>query len=318
LLFAVRAATILRLVNRRLKRTLAIGFACLMAALAAFVVWKATTRSTVPEDTPAPHWASKTEGPDADLHAAMELAQAGKCREALPALDRRVNAAPDDWMALGLRSDCYQSIGRDADALVDIRRVASRFPADGTVAVRLIKLLIKVGKKDEALALTEKLVQQSPESAEAYLVLSDFEAERDLEKSVRLIETYVALAWDGKATDGHLRETIEDPVDGTYAKRVIAKFRAGLPEGDGREARAEIEARWYIVNKYSDLAPFDHVKDKPLGHLLRYLDLAKAHGEPDQVRYAKAKDLAARFKKQVREAELLGARPDAGAEAPAP
>lgn len=304
--------------NRRFKRNLALGFAGLVAALVVLVVWKATRKPVADAGPKSPHWASKTEGPDADLHAAMELVATGKCQQALAGLDRRLQAAPDDWMALGIRSDCTQSLGRHEEALVDLRRVAARFPADGTLAVRLIKLLVKAGKKDEAFGLAEKLVRDSPDAAEAYAVLSDFEAERDPAKSVRLIETYVALAWDGKATDGPLREIIEDPVDGTYAKRVIAMYRASLPEGDGRDARAELEARWHIVNKYSDLAPFDQTKHRPLGHLLRYLDLAKAHGEPDPARYAKAKELAARFKKQARESELPGWRPDAGAEAPAP
>lgn len=274
-------------------------------ALAAIVVWRGVKKPARPKRVDTPHWPVPTDSEDADLYKAAELQAAGKLDEAVAAYTKLLDREPKSWLALGNRASCYEALGQDEKAIEDLERLAQTGLRNSNPWWRIARLQHKLGRHDAARVAAEKSIQIEPQLADPYLVLSDLQADKDLRKSIDLMEEYLQRAWKGSVRDEDERKKVEDKNSGIYVQRLIAQFRTSLPVGPDRDARAQMEAHWYAALKYVDFAPLWTTKYKTLDHLMSYLRLAKTLGDPDRARYAKAREMVPRLKAEIRKNEEL-------------
>jgi hypothetical protein len=94
-------------------------------------------------------------------------------------------------------------------------------------------------------------------------------------------------------------------------RRVIQLRRDALPEGPLRNERGEMEARWYVAQRYLDQATMLPTQTLALEQLQIYFDLAKRYGDPDQARFTRASQLAVQLKGELRAAALPREKPAA-------
>ena len=100
------------------------------------------------------------------------LARTGQYEEAVPYLEKAVDADPtnmDAWYNLGV---AYQKLDRNQDALSIFERLVWGRPSDRTYQYGLGSVLRKLGKKDEALKVFKKAVQIDSQYLEARYALA--------------------------------------------------------------------------------------------------------------------------------------------------
>jgi len=298
---------------RRNLRLIPLLLGVIALASAALVVWRSVGRSARPKHAAAPRWPLPTDSQDAELYAAFEFQANGKLDEAVATFTRILAKDPKSWIALGSRASCYEALGQDAKAVEDLERLAGTGLRNSNPWWRIARLQLKLGHKEEARAAAEKSIQIEAKLADPYLVLSELEADKNLRRSLDLLEEYLQRAWKGSVQDDDDRKKVEDSNSGTYIRRLVAMFRESLPDAPGRDGLAEMEAHWYAALKYADFAPLWTTKYRTLEHLMTYLRLAKAHGDPDRARFARAQEMVPRLKAEIRKNEELPEdRTDAG------
>jgi tetratricopeptide (TPR) repeat protein len=277
-----------------------VGLAAIAVLVARNWLWEPPAKKKA---EPTPHWPTQKEHADADLYAAMSLEKEGLLDEAIAAYTRLLEKQPDSWFLLGTRANCYEKMGSHALAIQDLRALAALKKRGSNPYWRIARLSLLVGKNDEARAAAEASIKLDPKLADPYRVLSDLEAERDIEKSVEYLESYLQRAYTGAVRHQEDRDRVEDKEEGTYIQRLTEMYKKSLPQEPGLDTRAAIRAHWHAAKKYNDITPLWTVKYETLGHLRAYLRLAKAHGDPDRERFAEAREMAKRLTAEIRARE---------------
>jgi len=278
-----------------------LGLVAIAVLVARNVLWEPPHREKKAAQTP--HWPVSKESADAEVYAALKLESEGKLDEAAAAYTRLLEKQPDSWFLLGTRANCYERMGSYALAIQDLRRLAALEKRGSNPYWRIARLALLLNKPEEARAAAEASIKLDPKLADPYRVLSDLEADRDIDKSVELLESYLQRAYTGAVRHEGDRESVEDKEAGTYIKRLTEMYRQRLPDSEDRDVRAAMEARWHAAKKYTDITPLWTVKYETLDHIKGYLALAKAHGDQNRERFAKARDMAKRLKAEIRAQE---------------
>jgi tetratricopeptide (TPR) repeat protein len=260
----------------------------------------------------SPSWEMQKTDADPDLVQALKLQAAGKDQDALVSFDKALARNPTDWFAVAGEANSYEALHRTAEAVASLRKWAELQPRSAAPWIRIATAASRTGDKKLAREAAERATRLDPDLADPYLVLSDLAADDDPAQCVALLEEYLRRVYNSKSLDAPARGRVEQADDGTYIRRLIALHLSRTPEGPARQARAEMDARWYAVQKYADLAP-SAARYKRLEHLMGYLRLARSFGDPDRARFAKAQEMLAKLKTDIREGDPLGAgRGDAG------
>jgi tetratricopeptide (TPR) repeat protein len=275
-----------------------------LAAAAVLIAKSALWKPEAPErGEKRPHWpAGEGERPDEALVAALTLEGEGRLEDAVAKYGEVLERAPENWLARIGRAKLLERLGRPEEARDDLAALTRAQPRNVTGWLHLAALAVRLGDGEGARRAAKTALDLRPDHADPYLIMSDVDAEADLEKSLASLEEYLRRVWAGNFHDDAMRRQVEDREGGKYLRRVMERFRRQLPEGPERDARAEIEARWYMAGKYLDFAVFG-TKSVTLSHLKRYLDLVRVYGDPDAERFARAQEMAARLKQEIRQEE---------------
>jgi tetratricopeptide (TPR) repeat protein len=243
------------------------------------------------------HWPMDKERPDPEMMRAMQLETDRKWEEALRAYDAILARDADNWLARGGRVHCFEELGRQEEAIAELGRLVESRPNEPRLLARLALAHLRSGRRAEARALAEKAVALRAELPDPYFVLAETEA--DAKKGVAVLEEYLARAWVTLGDENVLREVV-DARAGKYVQRMIEARRQELPEGPLREVQAEVDGRWRVAQWYMERDQVLPTKRYALDQLLAYLEVTRNHGDPDQARFAKARQLAARLKEELR------------------
>lgn len=134
-----------------------------------------------------------------ELHAATELVQTNKCKEALPALQDVVRRDPHNFSALSLTAFCLEQEGRIDSALnLYLKASQENELAAGPVA-NAAKCLVKLGRRAEAEKEYRRALTLDPSLAEAAASLGRILRERgERDDALRVLDAAVAAGSHGE------------------------------------------------------------------------------------------------------------------------
>jgi tetratricopeptide (TPR) repeat protein len=181
------------------------------------------------------------------------LAAAGRCKEALPHLDRALRLDPGHARAYSDRGRCWAILGEPARGLQDLDRAVQAAPRDMSPYFQRAGLRADAGDAAGALADLDRSIQLDPLNAAARAARAGLqerlgharEAKLDAESAYRQVETFMSRkravvdqvleAWRAKSVRASPRPVVA-------ASDPLKAAREALAAGAPRDAIAHLDA----------------------------------------------------------------------------
>jgi tetratricopeptide (TPR) repeat protein len=147
--------------------------------------------------------------------AAQSLVHLRRSQEALPYLDRLIDARPDEWQYRFNRGFAYGTLERWRDAIEDYKAAATAFRDDYSTAFNLAQAYHKMGDDRSAVDEYQRAISLKADDPTFYLALAtSYEKLRKSEDAVLVYRKYLEL-WPNAADAARVKGRLATVVSGS-------------------------------------------------------------------------------------------------------